>query len=85
MRVIEIPYPEALAAVLHLSPAAFEYEAKMALAVKLFELGRLTSGQAAQLAGVSRVTFLLECHRFGVPSVAWDHDEISAEFQDAQP
>ena len=40
MRVIEIPYSEALAAVLHLSPAAFEHEAKMALAVKLFELGR---------------------------------------------
>ena len=36
MRVIEIPYSEALAAVLHLSPAAFEHEAKMALAVKLF-------------------------------------------------
>jgi predicted HTH domain antitoxin len=85
MRVIEISYPEALAAVLHLSPAAFEYEAKMALAVKLFELGRLTSGQVVRLAGVSRVTFLLECHRFGAPSVVWDHDEIAAEFQDTQP
>jgi len=85
MRVIEIPSPEALAAVLHLSPAAFEHEAKMALAVKLFGLGRLTSGQAAQLAGVARVTFLFECHRFGVPSVIWDHDEIAAEFQDTQP
>jgi len=57
----------------------------MALAVKLFELGRLTSGQAAQLAGVSRVSFLLEYHRFGVPSVVWDDDEITAELQDAQP
>jgi hypothetical protein len=37
------------------------------------------------LAGVSRVTFLLECRRFGAPSVVWDHDEIAAEFQDAQP
>jgi predicted HTH domain antitoxin len=84
MRVIEIPYPETLPVVLNLSPDAFEHEAKMALAVKLFELGRLTSGQAARLAGVSRVTFLLECERFGVPSVAWDRDEIEAEFQDDQ-
>ena len=51
----------------------------MAMAVKLFEMGRLTSGQAAHMAGVSRVQFLLECSRFGVPSVSWEQEEIEAE------
>jgi predicted HTH domain antitoxin len=60
---------------------AFEREARIASAMKLFEIGRLSSGQAAQLAGVSRVAFLMLCPQWGVPSVAWDSDEIEAEFR----
>ena len=61
----------------------FESEAKMAMAVKLFEIGRLTSGQAASLAGMPRVTFLLNCQRFGATSVEWaDPQELEHEFKD---
>ncbi len=82
MRTIEIKYPETIPAILNLSPDKFEQEAKFALAVKLYEIGRLTSGQAARLAGVSRVTFLLDCRRYGAASVDWDNIEIDAEFAD---
>jgi hypothetical protein len=37
MRVIEIPYPETLPAVLNVSPEDYERAAKMALTVKLLE------------------------------------------------
>lgn len=78
-----IEYPESMPVATNLSPDAFEVEARRAMAVKLYEIGRLTSGQAASLAGVGRVEFLLTCREMGVPSVLWDTDEITREFGDA--
>jgi predicted HTH domain antitoxin len=85
MKTITIEYSESIPAVLNISPDLFEHEAKIALAVKLYELGRLTSGQAAKLAGVARVTFLLACRQFGAASVEWDQSEINEEFSDIFP
>jgi len=49
---------------------------------KLYEMGRLTAGQAAALAGISRVAFLLSCQRYGAATVEWDQEELEAEFSD---
>jgi predicted HTH domain antitoxin len=48
--------------------------------MKLFDLGRLTSGQAAEMAGLSRVEFLLTCRKYGSSSVQWDQEDLDAEF-----
>ena len=82
MRTIKIEYPETLPAILNLSPENFEHEAKYALAVQLYELGKLSSGQAASLAGVPRVVFLLNCRKYGADTVEWDKEEIDAEFSE---
>jgi predicted HTH domain antitoxin len=52
---------------------------KSLLAVKLYESGRATSGQAAVIAGLSRRAFLLELPKHGVPSVLGGAEEIEAE------
>jgi predicted HTH domain antitoxin len=44
----------------------FAREVRMLSAVKLYELGRLSSGRAAELAGMSRVEFLLTLGEYGV-------------------
>jgi len=46
----------------------------------MFEIGRLTSGQASEMAGVSRVDFLFDCHKLGAVSVQWDDAELTSEF-----
>jgi predicted HTH domain antitoxin len=62
------------------SPEELAREAKFMLALKLFEVGRLSSGKAGTLCGMGRVEFLLAAGRAGVPVVALDEDELSAEF-----
>jgi predicted HTH domain antitoxin len=81
MGILQVEYPDTMTATLNMDRIAFEREARMAMATKLFELGRLTSGQAAVLAGVNRADFLLECSRYGVASVNWDQEELLAEFE----
>jgi predicted HTH domain antitoxin len=82
MKTIEIEYPESMPAILNLSPETFEQEARVALAMKWYEMGRLTSGQSARLAGLSRVAFLLKCREYGVSTVDWDRTEIEEEFKE---
>lgn len=44
----------------------FAQEIRILAAVKLYELGRLSSGRAAELAGMPRVEFLLTLGRYKV-------------------
>lgn len=80
MRTASFAYPESLPALANQSPSEFEATARMAMAAKLYEIGRVTSGQAANLAGVGRGDFLLRCPQFNVASVVWDDEELAREF-----
>ena len=80
---IVVDYPESLPDVLRQTRSDFEQDAKTAMAAKLFELGRLSSGMAAQMIGTSRVSFLLSLHRFGVAMVDLDEAELAADVENA--
>ena len=62
------------------SPESLASEAKFMLALKLFEVGRLSSGKAGKLCDMGRVGFLLAAGRAGVPVLSLDDDELIMEF-----
>lgn len=65
--ILTIEYSDDLLFKLGLSREGFSNEARMLLAAKLYELGRLSSGEAAQFSGKSRVEFLFALGQLGVP------------------
>lgn len=80
---IQVDYPENFPDALQTTPDGFEQEARMAMAVKLFEMKRLSSGMAAQLAGIDRVSFLLELSQYNVPMLDLTLDELESDLANA--
>ena len=83
MKKMEIKYPATLPDILQESTDKFEQEARMAMAVKLFELQRISSGFAAEIAGLDRVSFLLELHKYGVSMINMEVEELSSDVENA--
>jgi predicted HTH domain antitoxin len=52
---------------------------RMAAAVKFYEMGRLSSGAAAQLAGVPRVVFLSRLADYGVDTFDLTEEQLARE------
>jgi predicted HTH domain antitoxin len=79
LRELKIPYSDDLLLSLKESPAEFEAEARLLLAVKLYELGKVTTGMAARLAGTSRMAFMFSLARFGLSPIGVDPEELAEE------
>ena len=56
-----------------------EAEARLCLALKLFELGRLSCGQAAELAGYSKRTFLELLGKHNAAVFDYPADELALD------
>lgn len=83
MSRLNIPVPDEAMAALNLSPVEAAEEFRFAAAAKLYELGRLSSGAAASLAGVPRTVFLSRLSDYGVSAFRVDEDELKQDLSRA--
>lgn len=65
---LELKLPDSV----HLS----EFDIKMTLAARLYENGTLSGGQAAELVGISKRSFLEQLGKYGVSIFGYSAEEL---------
>jgi predicted HTH domain antitoxin len=66
---------------LNFPPEVSKEEARLILAIKLYELGRLSLGQSAKLAGYSKRAFIELLGKYGVLVVAYPPEDLRGEVE----
>ena len=73
---LTIDYGDEVLLALGLSPEQFSEEVKILVAVKLYEMGRLSSGVAARLAGIPKPLFLIKLADYDVDTFQLTEEEL---------
>lgn len=60
-----------------------DFELKMLISTKLFEDGKLSSGQAAEMVGLSKRAFLELLGKYNVTFFDYDDDELENDIANA--
>ncbi len=79
MSQVTLSFPDESLRALRLTPTEFADEIRLAGAMKLYEIGRMSSGAAARLAGIPRVEFLARLAEFGVDTFRLTRDDFLQE------
>ena len=83
MSSISLEIPEEILISLKETPESLSREISILAAVKLFELGKLSSGRAAQLAGMSRVEFLMALGHYQVSPFSLTSQQLEQDVNNA--
>ena len=77
--LLTVPYPDSLPAALRMSKSEFEREARLLLAARLFTERKITSGQAAEMAGIPRTEFITKTATLNLPAAMPSADELAED------
>jgi predicted HTH domain antitoxin len=83
MSAVRLDIPDETLISLKTDAESFARHLKVLGAVKLFELGKLSSGRAAQLAGMERVEFLLALRQYQISPFQMTAEELRQDVLNA--
>ena len=83
MSAVWLEIPEETLISLKTDVESFGRDLKVLGAAQLFELGKLSSGRAAQLAGMTRVEFLLALREFQISPFQMTEEELRQDVLNA--
>jgi len=78
---LKIRYPTRFELAVRMTKDELEHHIRLMAALKMFELGKVSSGKAAELAGLSRIEFLETCGRYRVSVYNYSPDEAEGELR----
>jgi len=73
---LKIKYPSGFEHAVHMTKEEIEQHIRLMAALKMFELGKISSGKAAELAGMSRMEFFEACGRYRVSPFNYTDEEV---------
>lgn len=78
---LKIKYPSGFENYVHMTKEEMEQHIRLMAALKMFELGKISSGKAAELTGVSRTEFFEVCSRYHVSIFNYPPEEAEEEIR----
>jgi len=78
---LKIRCPTGFEFAVHMTKDELEHHIRLMAALKMFELGKVSSGKAAELAGMSRIDFLETCGRYRISVYNYSPNEVKEELR----
>jgi predicted HTH domain antitoxin len=78
---LKIKYPSGFERAVHMTKEEIEHHIRLMAALKMFELGKISSGKASELAGMSRAEFFETCGRYRVSIFNYPDEEVEKEIR----
>jgi predicted HTH domain antitoxin len=84
MTTVFVELPESVFSALRRAPEDFVCEMRIAAAVKWYELGQLSQGKAAEVAGLTRAEFIDTLARYQVSPFQYTAEELAEDLARAE-